>query len=496
MKKHLVILFGILSLFSQSFAQKTQTPPIQTLSVKDLESTFNAGENVKQYLAKKGFKNAHLLDNNDYNEDTVVTNNAKGDKILLVYYYGRVTALLFQTYSFPTAKVVLSSAASRYQLTDSAALAKGPGNKTFLQKRYAYLEKRNTALSSTPPSPYPEGRFVFCFINPSEGNEKKQYTIRFWQTQTTATSDVMIEMPDQQNRPTALNSYEYDRFQIDSLKIERYIHPAKTNPIAPGVPGQMNEFILHHIFEDHYLPLQFLDYANAQSIFISPDNEKQRSLEYQFNTAGQLTAVLLKRQQPSAERDWERYIPFDAEAYSTVTITDNNQANFGFDTRQHAITYQQTIPVKAGNVSLDYHMDTIIAYSPNWLRVYKMLNKTFFLIEEYHLSPESYQKKKLNTGLEFTLEEKDGNVYYSCFNKEKDRMLFKRRYSNTGWQLPLTITDYDERSAAYGRLFESYQQKQTGEIIKETRQHGTYTYTIEHAHLSGVTGCKVMYKTY
>lgn len=496
MKKHLVILLGILSLSSVIFAQKTKTVPGQPLSIKDLENAFYAGEKVKEYLVKKGFKIDHILNNNDYDEDTVVTSNGKGDKILLVYYYGRVTMLLFQTYSFPTAKKVLSSAAIRYQLTDSVELAKGSDAKTFLQKRYAYMEKRNTALPATPPSPYPDAGFVFCFTNPSGEDEKKQYTIHFWQTKTAVTSDaIIVEMPNQQNRPIEISSYEYDHFQIDSLKVERYIHPTKTNPIAPGVPGQMNEFILHHIFEDHYLPLQFLDYSGVQSIFISPNNEKQRSLEYQFNTAGQLTAVLLKKQQPTAERDWERYIPFDAEEYSTITI-DNKPADFGFDTRLHTIVYQQTIPVKAGNVSLDYHMDTIIAYSPNWLRVYKMLNKTFFLIEEYHLSPESYRKKKLDTGNKFTLEEKDGNVYYTCFQTEKDRAIFKRRYSNTKWELPLTVIDYDARRADYSRLFESYRQKQPGQIIKETRQNGTYTYIIKDSHLKELTDCKVMYKNY
>ncbi|SKC95820.1 hypothetical protein SAMN05660461_0530 [Chitinophaga ginsengisegetis] len=495
MKKHLVILLGILSLSSVVAAQQPKMAPTQSLSIKDLENAFYAGEKVKEYLVKKGFKTDRILNNNDYNEDTVVTSNGKGDKILLVYYYGRVTMLLFQTSALSTAKKVLSSAPPRYQLADSVELAKGPDAKTFFQKRYAYLEKRNTPTSLTPPPPYPDVRFVFCFTNPSEGNEKKQYTIHFLQTKTTVNAGDIVEMSNQQNRPPEISSYEYDRFQIDSLKVDRYIHPTKINPIAPGVPGQMNEFILQHIFNDHYLPLQFLDYSGVQSIFISPNNEKQRSLEYQFNTAGQLTAVLLKRQQPSSERDWEQYIPFDAEAYSLVTI-DNKPADFGFDTRTHAIAYEQTIPVKAGNVSLDYNMDTVIAYSPNWLRVYKMLNKTFFLIEEYHLSPESYRNKKLNTGHKFTLEEKDGNVYYSCYQTEKDRAIFKRRYSNTKWELPLTIFDYDANRADYSRLFESYRQKEPGQIVKETRQNGTYTYTIGQSHLKELTDCKVMYRAY
>jgi hypothetical protein len=492
MKKHLVILLGILSLSSIIFAQKTKTAPGPALSIKDLENAFNAGEKVKEYLAKKGFKIEQVLDKNDYDVDTVVTSNGKGDKIFLVYYYGGVTMVLFQTNSLPTAKKVLGSAAPRYQLTDSVELAKGAGAKAFFQKRYAYMQKRNTSLSSAPPSPYPDARFVFSFTNPSD---KHQYIIHLWQTKTAETTGSIVVMPNQPDQSTKISSYEYDHFQIDSLKVERYIHPTKTNPIAAGVPGQMNGFILHHIFEDHYLPLQFLNYSGVQSISISPDDEKQRSLEYQFNTTGQLTAVLLKRQQPAMERDWEHYIPFDAEVYSLITI-DNKQPDFGFDTRLHAIEYQQTTPVKAGNVSLDYNMDTIIAYSPNWLRVYKMLNKTFFLIEEYHLSPESYRKKKLNTDHKFTLEEKDGNVYYTCFDTENDRAIFKRRYSNTNWELPLTINDYDERRATYSRLVESYQQKQPGQIVKETRNNGTSTYVIGDAHLKELTGCKVMYKEY
>ena len=505
MKKHLSTYFLLLCISLPGFAQKSRPVPAKgnalkdparmadtrmnmapskgkEIVLKDLENMADTRVNPEAYYLIRGFKKEKKLSGT--NADTVVTGNAKGEKILLLYAGDQLSGVIFKTGSAAIIKNLLAESAAKYKLSDSVELVKSAGGNNYLQKRYAYIEKHQ---EDAAVADIPELLYTFTLIDAVKENGKDQYWIRLCRMPNPFyTNPASISMP--QPVPGVPTAEQLAIFREDSIRVSQLINPGKVNPIAPGLLSRMDQFLLQHVFNDVYLPVQYISYGYTSAFIITPDNEASRSYTYTFNAAGQLATVSSWHQTterfPNAKSDnlFQHDSKYDYAQWNQV----------GFRKHQYEIEYQQNVPVRIGDVTIDYNMDTVILFNSRLIRVYKMVNEMFLLVDEYERHTGSGKLRTILKDKQFTIEEKDGKVYHSCKNRKDNKPIFTHIYSASEWKLPFTVTA-QTAGGANGSVIESYTKAQPDQLIRKTEEE-KFTYIINNFELKGIEGGRVYSK--
>lgn len=206
-----------------------------------------------------------------------------------------------------------------------------------------------------------------------------------------------------------ISSY-YNKFAKDSTTIEQL--QATRNPSARLV-ANMNIFLQKEIFNETILPLQFFNMDKVSKITIQSVKEQNKVVALKFNTKGQITQL--------NER--------------------NDSTTF---------TYKDNLPLQAINrynkpIKYYYQGDTVIVRENNYLKVNKLVDKMLIGIKIYSLEKDKYDEMTLDKGFEIKLSK---NATF-CINEFADEIDYaaKTCYSNTNWQLPLTVTASNSRGS-------------------------------------------------
>jgi hypothetical protein len=204
-----------------------------------------------------------------------------------------------------------------------------------------------------------------------------------------------------------ISSY-YEAFKKDSLKIENF---KKTTSATIDLQQHLNAFLLDELFDDFIFPVQFMDLKKVHKMYFESKGEK--ILSFTFNTNGQLTE-------------------FDK-----------------IDRGKYSINYQNNLPTTIFNNSVLYRSlycqdDKVILTSKQSLQVFQLVGKVFFDIDRYAIDKKDYENMEIASNIVRKISNDDGNTCEIRANNEETSSQ-TICYSNTQWQLPLTVTN------SYGR---------------------------------------------
>ncbi|RZL49373.1 MAG: hypothetical protein EOP00_07155 [Pedobacter sp.] len=200
-----------------------------------------------------------------------------------------------------------------------------------------------------------------------------------------------------------ISSY-YSSFAKDSTDIERL---QQTKKPSINLVDNMNTLLQEEIFDETILPIQFFNIHNVKQITIQSVKEQNKRIVLKLNEKGQL-------------------IQLNERTDSTT------------------ISYQDNLPIKAidrykNPINFYYQGDSLIIKKNDYLKIYRLVDKMFIEVKTYNISKESYEKMTLENGSEIKLS-KDPNLCVTEFIDERD-YASKICYSNTNWQLPLTVSN-------------------------------------------------------
>lgn len=214
----------------------------------------------------------------------------------------------------------------------------------------------------------------------------------------------MVLLTEAVAKETAENktSAYYKDFLRDSLAIANF---QKTTHPASQLMANMNVLLQNEIFGETVIPFQFLDVNKLSRITVQSEADQEKQIILKLNNKGQLTQTI------EGKRD------------ST------------------SITYQNNLPLVVKKrdqvINFYYHGDTVIIKDRNYLKVNKLVGKIFFEVQKYRIEKDNYADMTLDKGYETKLINNNTNT---CIKEvAKDGHSSQVCYSNTNWELPLTV---------------------------------------------------------
>ena len=196
----------------------------------------------------------------------------------------------------------------------------------------------------------------------------------------------------------------YANFAKDSIAVVKF---QQTKNPSPNFAGNMNVLLQQEIFDETILPVQFFNFDKVSKITIQSAKEANKQVVFKLNNKGQ-------------------FVQLKERSDSTV------------------ITYKDNLPYQAidrykNTINFCYQGDTVIIKEKQYLKVNKMVDRMFFEVKRFNISKENYANMTLNNGADIKLS-KNSNFCVTEYQDERDLAL-KTCYSNTNWELPLTLTN-------------------------------------------------------
>lgn len=305
-----------------------------------------------------------------------------------------------------------------------------------LDKDYYQLRGENLREWEELKANYPESEFAFHHIFRNTyiktlNNSKQVLNLLnrqdlhqgflFWdgkENDSTINRTRMALLTETVAKQTGLNkiSSYYSKFKKDSLNIVNY---QKTKSPSANVVANLNTFIMEEVFDEEVIPLQFFDLKKVSKITVQSQAEAHKKMIFKLNEKGQLVQFIDRK--------------------DTTTIIYKNNLPVAFKNRYN----------KMGGIY--YHGDTVIFKDNNYLKISKIVNKTFIPLKTYLVDKQDYEKMTLDNGFENILSTKSNNTCLESYNDARETTIIDC-YSNTHLQLPLTRT---HQSSMNGHNFES-----------------------------------------
>ncbi|TDG36454.1 hypothetical protein EZJ43_08015 [Pedobacter changchengzhani] len=214
---------------------------------------------------------------------------------------------------------------------------------------------------------------------------------------------LLTEVVSEQTGQHKKSSY-YKKFVTDSLTI---VNLQKTSNPSANLSANMNTILMREAFGSNILPLQFFNLSKVSKVTLSAKTKGGDMLVLNLNKNGQLTEVIDK--------------------HNGIVIT-----------------YKDNLPILAKSpaktLNFYYRNDTLIIKGENYLKVNKLIGNVFFNVKNFRTEERDYSNLTLEDGLEIQLTNDGGNTCLSQANTSEGSAT-KQCYSNTRWQLPLTITN-------------------------------------------------------
>lgn len=199
----------------------------------------------------------------------------------------------------------------------------------------------------------------------------------------------------------------YKSFQQDSLKVSAL---RQTRTASPGMRPAMNTYLSDKLFGETVLPLQLFDLKNVKTMTLQSEKRKEKTIRLTFNKQQQLISS-----HESSDKEATR-IEYAKDGLPLRIINENN-----------TVTH------------LYYNNDTLIVASDALLYLYQLKGRVFFTIGFYNISPSDYNAMNLAGKGDFKLSEKAGGSG-ATGTEVTSNGRSSTTYSNTTWQLPLTIS--------------------------------------------------------
>lgn len=199
----------------------------------------------------------------------------------------------------------------------------------------------------------------------------------------------------------------YKSFQQDSLKVSAL---RQTRTASQGMRQAMNTYLSDKLFGETVLPLQLFDLKNVKTITVQSEKQKEKTIRLTFNEQQQLI-----RSHESSDKEATR-IEYAKNGLPARIINENN-----------TVTH------------LYYHNDTLIVASDALLYLYQLKGGVFFTTGYYNISTSDYNAMNLGGNGDFKLSEKAGGSSITATETTPNGRSVTT-YSNTSWQLPLTIS--------------------------------------------------------
>lgn len=240
----------------------------------------------------------------------------------------------------------------------------------------------------------------------------------------------------------------YPDFVKDSLMVESKL---KTTFANENVLRNINMLLLKEIIDDFMLPVQFLNIKNVKSITLNGGSDK--TVQFTFNTLGQLTGFK-SRNDDEIKVNYVNNLP--------VSIIEEGRADENLYFQNNTVTIKNS-----------YDMET-----------YELWGNLFIIKDRFVIDEKNYFNKDINPKTVYKIISKNAETCEERTYSDPNDII-TTCYSNTLWQLPLTIT---EKFSEGERVFKYYLNKDNKLIAEGSNEYKTerIIYTIENKILKSV----------
>lgn len=352
--------------------------------------------------------------------------------------------------------LVLEPGKAHIVIYDVVSLANSNENKYFDQPTEKDLKKSPYGMRGTTKREwdelrknYPEGDFVHHHVYRSTfikvpniahesisllNRQERHQGFVYWNGNAKdkiSESKNMVQLTERvaKQRGEAKVSSYVSAFKKDSLTVQNLL---RTQNPDKNLQANMNLLLQDKALSDELLPFAFLDLKKISSITVASESEAaDKTYAYQFNTAGQLTAI---------------------------NSRDENSA----------IAYKDDLPFtlsKEGKAVLHfyYQNDLVIIKEAHQVTTKKLVGNVFMETSRFETEAKDYKAMDLKGDIQSELLSQKGE---SCVRSARvsSEDNWSQCYSNIQWKLPLTVT-YNYNGDVRTR---TYSKNESGELLIES----------------------------
>lgn len=245
-----------------------------------------------------------------------------------------------------------------------------------------------------------------------------------------AQSEKMVQLTERvaKERGVAKNSSYVSEFKKDSLAVQNLL---QTKNPDKNLQANMNGLLQHVALSDELLPFGLLDLKNVSSVIVASNFEEDKTHTYQFNKSGQITAIKSRGEN------------------ITVTYKDNLPFTLSKDGKT--------------TVNFYYQNDLVVLKESYQVTTERLIGNMFLEGSRFETEEKDYAAMDLKSDVGSEVTRKKGEICVQSMRVSNDDK-WSKCYSNTEWNLPLTITQTYRDDVST----KTYSKNESGDLVVES----------------------------